>query len=164
MYTMKVPTYFHTILCMPLPPPLTLLHGPPTDSTPYTVPINTCMPCSNHGPNLYIYKIPEVFVFARSLLPNSSWTDGHIWTADTSLEPAWHVDGFFRSKISVPTAMEWPETQTCPKSSRSAIISETMRRIEILRALYVIQLLILVSGGWNPPDTRTHFNAFQRTI
>ena len=60
--------------------------------------------------------------------------------------------------------MEWPGTERCPKLSRSAIISETMRRIEILRALYVIQLLILVSGGWNPPDDRTHFNPFQRTI
>ena len=99
-----------------------------------------------------------------SLCANSSWTDEHIWTNDTSLEPAWHVDGFFRSKISVPTAMEWPETQTCPKSSRSAIISETMRRIEILRALYVIQLLLFVSGGWNPPDAKTRFNAFRRSI
>ena len=40
--------------------------------------------------------------------------------------------------------------QTCPKSSKSAIISETMRRIEIRRALYFIQLLILVSGGRTP--------------
>ena len=39
-----------------------------------------------------------------------------------------------------------------------------MRQIEILRALYFIQLLILVSGGWNPPDARTHFNVFRRTI
>ena len=99
-----------------------------------------------------------------SLSRHHAWTTGCIWTNDTILEPAWHVDGLSRSKISLPTAMEWPETQTCPKSSRSAIISETMRRIEILRALYFIQLLILVSGGWNPPDARTHFNAFRRTI
>ena len=37
----------------------------------------------------------------------------------------------------------------CPKSSRSAIISEILHRIEILRALFTLQLLIL--------STRTHF-------
>ena len=38
----------------------------------------------------------------------------------------------------------------CPKLSISAIISETMHQIEILGALYFIQLLILVSGGGPP--------------
>ena len=115
-------------------------------------------------------RLPEIIsIYIKEqrffpLLEHNVRTTGHIWTNDTILEPAWHVDGLSWSKISLPTTMEWPGTQTCPKLSRSAIISETMRQIEILRALYFIQLLILVSGGWNPPDARTHFNAFRRTI
>ena len=41
--------------------------------------------------------------------------------------------------------------QTCPKSSRSAIISETVRPIEILRASYALQLLILSAGAHFQP-------------
>ena len=80
------------------------------------------------------------------LCANSSWTNEHIWTNDTSLEPAWHVDGLFWLKISIPTAMEWPGTQTCPKTWTIANNSETMGRIEILRALFTLQLLILSTG------------------
>ncbi len=88
---------------------------------------------------LYIYKGAEVF----SLSGHHAWTTGCIWTNDTILEPAWHVDGLSWSKISLPTTIEWPGTQTCPKLSRNAIISETMCQIEILRAYYALQLLIL---------------------
>ena len=98
-------------------------------------------------PNLYIYKRPEVFSFAGSLLPNSSWTNGQIWTNDISLEPAWHVDGFFWLKFFIPTPMEWPGTETCPKSSRIANNSETMCQIENLRSHYFLQLLILSTGA-----------------
>ena len=45
--------------------------------------------------------------------------------------------------------MEWPGTQTCPKTWTIANKSETMHWIEILRSRYVLQLLIL--------STRTHF-------
>ena len=83
------------------------------------------------------------------LLPVNFWTAQPTWTYDTVLESAWHVDGFFWLKISIPTAMEWPGTETCPKSSRIANNSETMRQIEILRASYALQLLNLSS--------RTHF-------
>ena len=45
--------------------------------------------------------------------------------------------------------MEWPGTETCPKTWTIANNSEIMHRIEILRSRYVLQLLIL--------STRTHF-------
>ena len=45
--------------------------------------------------------------------------------------------------------MEWPGTQTCPKTWTIANNSDTMHWIEILRSRYVLQLLIL--------STRTHF-------
>ena len=119
-----------------------------------------------YKPGLIIAKI-SIYIKEQRFFPlcaNSSWTNEHIWTNDTSLEPAWHVDGFFWLKISIPTAMEWPGTQTCPKTWTIANNSETMGRIEILRSRYVLQLLIFVSGGGTPPEARKHFSPIRRSI
>ena len=43
--------------------------------------------------------------------------------------------------------MEWPGVEMCPKSSRIANNSETMRQIENLRSHYLLQLLILSTGA-----------------
>ena len=42
--------------------------------------------------------------------------------------------------------MEWPGRERCPAVSRIANNSKTVRRIEILRSRYVLQLLILSTG------------------
>ena len=58
----------------------------------------------------------------------------------TGLTSRW----FFLLKISIPTAMEWPGTQTCTKTWTIANNSETMGRIEILRSRYVRGFFLVV--------------------
>ena len=91
---------------------------------------------------LSIYKRPEVFSFDASVCLNYRMYMDKWYLIRTGLTCRW----FFLLKISIPTAMEWPGTQTCPKTWTIANISETMGRIEILKALYVLQLLILSTG------------------
>ena len=55
--------------------------------------------------------------------------------------------------------MEWLGTKRCSKSARSAIISETMHGIEILRALFTLQLLILSTGTHFQPRIPTYLGS-----